>query len=62
MFGDSFFVPMRFDSKVLSEYKNILSKLLFFVWEIIITDEFFDPDVIYFYIKTKPWSRNASVQ
>ena len=30
MFIDSFIVPTRFDIKVLSEYKNILSKLFFF--------------------------------
>ena len=29
MFGDSIIVPTRFDLKVLSEYKNILSKLFF---------------------------------
>ena len=26
MFGDLFIMPTRFDFKVLSEYKNILSK------------------------------------
>ena len=39
MFDGSFIVPAYFDFKVLYEYKNILS--MFFVWEIIITDNFF---------------------
>ena len=30
MFGDSFIAPTRFDFKVLSEYKNISSKLFFY--------------------------------
>ena len=31
MFGDSLIVPARFNFKVLSEYKNILSKFLLYV-------------------------------
>ena len=41
MFGGLFIVPKLSDFKVLSEYKNILSKL-FFVCEIIMTDIFFN--------------------
>ena len=32
MFDGSFIVPTRFDFKVLAEYKNILSKIIF-VWK-----------------------------
>ena len=33
------YLPTRFDCNVLSEYKDILSKL--FLWEIIMRDKFF---------------------
>ena len=33
MFGDLFIVPTCFHFKVLSEYKNILLKLFFFLYE-----------------------------